>query len=196
MPRRVRPARVLAAAVLSGGLLAGCGLHDPGATYYGTTSPAVSKTAVNPTPTPERGGTTPAGATASQLAAGAASRSPGAALERYANLACSWTAADVAAREQQLVNDSLGQARANAQQALKELSADHTLAADQIVNRCQIVSIGRGTGPAKGQWVIVLTQSTAGSADFSGLPATLHVIYAATTRLAGGFVVSRWAAQD
>ncbi len=152
---------MLAAAVLSGGLLAGCGLHDPGAAYYSATTPAVSKAAVNPTPAPERGGTIPQSAKA-QLAANAASASPAAALKRYANLACDWTAANVAARQRQLVNDSLGQARANAQQALAELAADRTLAANSIVNRCQIVSLAAGAGPAKRQWVVVLEQSTAG----------------------------------
>jgi hypothetical protein len=194
-PRRSRQPGVLAAAVLTSGLLAGCGLHDPAAAYYGTTTSKSSKAAVNPTPAPERGGTIPQ-SDKPQLAVTAASASPAAALERYANLACNWTWANVAARQRQLVDESLGQARSNAQQALAELAADRTLAANSIVNRCQIVSLARGAGPAKGQWVLVLTQSTSGSADYSSLPATLHVIYAATAHESNGYTVTRWAAQD
>jgi len=186
---------VLAAAVLSGGLLAGCGLHDPGASYYGITRPAVSRTAVNPTPVPEREGTIPQSAKP-RLTADAASASTAAALKRYANLACNWTAANVAARQRQLVSDSFGQARANAEQALAEIAADRTLAANSIVNRCQIVSIAPGAGPANHQWVVVLEQSTTGAANYASLPATLHVVYAATTHQPGGFVVTRWSAQD
>jgi hypothetical protein len=185
--------------VLSGGLIAGCGLHDPAAGYYTTTTaPKASKTASDPTPALERGGTIPQSAKTqnSQLAATAASASPPAALKRYANLACNWTAGTVVARQRQLVEDSLGQARANARQALTELSADHTLAANSIVNRCQIISLAPGAGPAKGQWVIVLDQSTTGSSDYSSLPATLHVIYATTTRHNGGYVPSQWSAQN
>jgi hypothetical protein len=191
-PRR---AAALAAVVLSGGLLAGCGLHDPGAAYYSGTTRTVSKTAVNPTPAPERGGTIPQSAKP-QLAANAASASPAAALKRYANLACNWTAANVASRQQQLVTGSLGQARSNAQQAFAELSADHTLAADSIVNRCQIVSVAPGTGPARGRWVLVLKQSTSGGGEYANLPATLHVIYANARRQDGGYVATEWSAQN
>ncbi len=186
---------MLAAAVLSGGLLAGCGLHDPGATYYSAAAHPVSKAEVNPTPVPERGGTIPQSAKP-QLAADAASASPAAALKRYANLACNWTAANVAARQRRLVSDSLGQARANAQQALAELAADRTLAANSIVNRCQVVSIAPEAGPANHQWVVVLEQSTTGAANYASLPATLHVVYANTTHQPGGFLVSRWSAQN
>jgi hypothetical protein len=194
-PRRVRVGVLAATVALSGGLLAGCGLHDPGAAYYTTTTRKVSKAAVNPAPAPERGGTIPQSAKP-QLAANAASASPAAALERYAKLACNWTAANVASRQKQLVSDSLGQARSNAEQALAELSADHTLAANSIVNRCEIVSVARGAGPAKGRWVLVLKQSTNGSGDDVNLPATLHVIYADTNRRGGGPVVSEWSAQN
>jgi hypothetical protein len=193
--RRARAARPLAASVLIGGLLAGCGLTDPGAAYYSTTTSKSSKAAANPTPAPERGGTIPQ-SDKPQLAVTAASASPAAALERYANLACNWTWANVAARQRRLVDESLGQARSNAQQALAELAADRTLAANSIVNRCQIVSLACGAGPAKGQWVLVLTQSTSGSADYSSLPATRHVIYAATAHESNGYTVTRWAAQD
>lgn len=186
---------MLAAALLSGGLLAGCGLRDPAARYYSTTTAKTSKTAANPTPGPERGGTIPQSAKP-QLAATAAFTSPAAVLAHYATLECNWSWANVTARQRQLVDDSLGQARANAQQALAELSADHTLAASRIVNHCQIVSIGPGAGPARGQWVIVLEQSTSGGAGFSSLPVTLHVVYAAAIKQSHGYVVTRWAAQD
>jgi len=184
--------------MLSGGMLAGCGLHDPAAAYYTTTTPKTSKTASDATPAPERGGTIPQSAKTqnSQLAANAASASPPAALRHYAELACNWTAANVEARQRQLVDDSLGQARSNAQQALTELAADHTLAANAIVNRCQIISLAAGAGSAKGRWVIVLNQSTTGSGDYSDLPATLHVIYATTTRQHGGYLVTEWSAQN
>jgi hypothetical protein len=193
--RRARAARPLAASVLIGGLLAGCGLTDPGAAYYSTTTSKSSKAAVNPTPAPERGGTIPQ-SDKPQLAFTAASASPAAALERYANLACDWTWANVAARQRRLVDESFGQARSNARQTLAELAADRTLAANSIVNRCQIVSLAQGTGPAQGQWVLVLTQSTSGSAGYSSLPATLHVIYAATAHESNGYTVTRWAAQN
>jgi hypothetical protein len=194
-PRRARPASALAAAVLSAGLLAGCGLRDPAAGYYTTATTTASKTAVNPTPALERGGTIPQSAKP-KLAVNAASASPAAALERYANLACNWTAANVAVRQRKLVSISLGQARANAQQALAELSADQTLTTNDIVNRCQVVSIASGAGPAKGEWVVVLEQSTTGSAEYGSLPATLHVIFGATVRRKQGFLVTRWSAQN
>jgi hypothetical protein len=199
------PVLATLAAALLATALGGClNIHDPEAnnptttttTTATTTTSGAQRTAVNPTPVHERGGTIPAGARQAQstLAPTAATASPVAALERYASLWCNWTAATVLARQRELASISLGQARAQALQAAASLAADRTLADSGVANSGQVVAIAPSLSDA-GQWVVVTRERTTGQGDYQGLPATLHVTYAQLTHTPNGNVVSVWAPQ-
>jgi hypothetical protein len=189
----------IVAALIVAGELAGCaGIANP---YQ--TSGTVTRTTPSPTepapasagdPAPERGGTIPSGARAAQstLARGAASRSPEAALERYAELYVNWTAADVSTQQRELSSISLGEARAQALQAAASASGDTELLKSGVANSGQVVAITQGQGQAAGEWVLVTHEQTTGQGDYSGLPPTLHVIYAQLTHTPDGWIVTRW----
>lgn len=199
--------RILAA--LSAGVLAvtlaGClSITDPDATQpsSATTASASTDTATaastgNPVPAPERGGRIPSAArhAQTQLAHGAASSTPQAALARYASLWCNWTAATVIARQRRLAATSLGQARAQALAAAASLQGDATLAASHVANSGSVIAITPGLGAASGDWVIVTKETTSGEGDYAGLPATVHVTYAQLTDTSGGWVVTLWSPQ-
>jgi hypothetical protein len=197
--RPALPSLVTAAAIA----IAGCGITNP---YQPDTSstaspPAAGTSASRPAdqgdPAPERGGTIPPGAKAAQnqLPAGAGSPTPQAALERYANLYTNWTASNVLAVQRRLASISLGQARALALQAIASASHDRILSQSQVANSGQVMSIAPGQAGAAGQWVLVSSEHTSGQVDYSGLPPTLHVIYAQVTHTAQGWVVSEWQPQ-
>jgi hypothetical protein len=201
--KRPQPAHLLPALWLSASvLLGGCGLKNPYSPPPPT--PAKTKTTTSSTttqlgdPPGERGGTIPPDQTSRQtvLAAGAAMSSPRAALARYALLYTNWTAQNVVARQRQLASISLGQARAQARQAAASAARDPLLARSRVANTGQLVVIGQGHGPAAGQWVLVTSEQTTGTGTFAGLPATLHMIYAAVTHTAGGWVIFAWNPQD
>ena len=149
-------------AIVAAVALAGCGLTDPNqaALHNVSTSPAVTATTTAPAdagdPPGERGGTIPKSAQAAQdtLVRGAG-RTPGAALEHYAALYTNWTAGTIVAHQRQLADISLGQARAQALQAVATASGDHLLSADHVANSGHLVSIAPGQGGAAGQWVLV-----------------------------------------
>ena len=107
-----------------------------------------------------------------------------------------WTADTIVAHQRELADTSLGQARAQALQAVATASGDHLLAADHVVNSGHLVSIAPGQGGAAGQWVLVSTEHTTGQGDYAGLPPALHVIYAQLSRTSKGWVVTRWQSQS
>jgi hypothetical protein len=204
LPVRRRWART-ALAALAAGALGGCaGISDPYQSTGSTPTPTVASTSTmtahadSADPAPERGGTIPSSARAAQnkLAIGAASRSPEAALERYAELYVNWTAADVAARQRELAATSLGQAKAQALQAAASAARDTQLLKSRVANSGTVVAITRGRGPAAGEWVLVTREQTTGQGDYVGLPPTLHVIYAQLTDTANGWIVTRWQAEN
>jgi len=193
-----RRAAALLLCVLGAAALGGCGITDPYAgTRAATSTPTRSWTATvtNADPAPERSGTIPARAAQSRLSSGAAQPTPHAALQRYARLYVNWTAANVATVQRELAALAEGQARAQALQAAASYTRDQTLAQSGVANSGHLVAITPSiTTP--GQWVLVTSEQTTGKGDYSGLPPTLHVIYAQVTRTAKGWVVSEWAPQN
>jgi PBP1b-binding outer membrane lipoprotein LpoB len=182
----------------------GCGITDP---YRGTTphTPQTASSAATTTkttttaadaadPAPERGGTVPATAQATQhaLAADASAATAPAALARYGRLDINWQAATLAAQQRRLAALSVDQARAAALQAAASAARDPELTHSHVENHGQLLAITPGTGPASGRWVIVTTETTTGTGDYAGLPAALHVTYAQVTHTPSGWVVSQW----
>jgi hypothetical protein len=191
--------------VLAAGSIGGCaGISNPYQSTGTKRTPTVTSTSTTTAPPdsgdpgPERGGTIPSSARAAQnkLAIGAASRSPEAALERYAELYVNWTAADVAAQQRELAAISLGQAKAQALQAAASAARDTQLLKSRVANGGSVVAITRGRGPAAGEWVLVTREQTTGQGDYAGLPPTLHVLYAQLTDMANGWIVTRWQAEN
>ena len=184
----------LAAAAATAIALAGClSIHNPDNNPAASHSTTTAMTATNPTPAPERGGTIPRRAARAQhqLVAGAGAGTPTTALERFATVWSNWTAATVVAHQRQLAGISLGQARAQAEQAIASLEHDQTLARSQVANRGRVVAIAPALN-TPGQWVVVTSETTTGQGDYSGLPPTLHVTYAQLTHTKHGYVVSQW----
>src|SRR5262249_54418832 len=140
---RLVPFRLPAALAIAM-VLAGCGLSDPYAnqramstttsTRTAGTSTSTRGLARNADPPPERDGTIPAAAQASEnaLPAGAGSATPQGALERYANLYINWTATSVGRVQDELAAISVGQARAEALQAAAAYGHDSTLQQSQV----------------------------------------------------------------
>ena len=191
--------------VLAAGALGGCaGITNPYQSTGTTRTPTAASTSTTTAPAdsgdpaPERGGTIPSSARAAQtkLAIGAASRSPEAALERYAELYVNWTAANVAARQRELAAISVGQARAQALQAAASAAHDTQLLKSRVADGGTVVAITRGRGPAAGDWVLVAREQTTGQGDYAGLPPTLHVIYAQLAHTANGWIVTGWQAEN
>lgn len=203
MHRRHAPSILLAASAAVA--LAGCGLTDPytakqsSRSVPSSTSTSSTKSAVatDADPNPERGGTIPASAraTQSQLGPGAGEPSPESALERYARLYVNWSAPTVAADQRELAAISVDQARAQALQAATSYAHDHTLQQSGVANSGHVVAIASSI-TTLGQWVIVTSEQTTGKGDYAGLPPTLHVTYAQVTRTSSGWVVSVWAPQN
>lgn len=203
------PAAQMLIATLTAVTLAGCGITDP---YHSRSAAAASSSPTAPTttststrtpadagdPAAERGGRISSGAQAAQdrLAASAASATPRAAVQRYANLYVNWRADQLAARQRQLASISLGQARAQALQAAASTAKDPKLTNSHVANHGRLVSIAPGAGPANGQWVIVTTETTTGQGSYTGLPPTVHVTYATLKHRAGGWVISQWSPQS
>lgn len=195
-------------AVCAAGLLTGCGIGDPyqhpaattRATASASTSSSTTTTAAadSADPAPERGGTIPGPAQASQtrLEPGAASVTARAAVQRYAAVYVNWTAKTLVANQRKLAALSIGSARLQAEQAVASAATDTKLTADQVTNLGRLVSLSPGTGPATGKWVVVTSEKTVGQGDYQGLPPTVHVTYAAVTNTPRGWVISQWAPQN
>jgi hypothetical protein len=140
----------------------------------------------------------PGAAQAVQRAIGgdAAAPTPRAALVRYAALEINWRASTLVAQQHQLAAMSVDEARATALQAAAGAARDAELTRSQVANRGQIIAITPGQGPPGGRWVLVTTETTTGTGDYSALPAAIHVTYAQVTRTTNGWVVSQWSPQD
>lgn len=192
------------------GLLAtvtcGCGITNPYQSPQGkrpaAVSPAmISRSTTTPAdagdPPSERGGTIPAGTQAAQakLTASAASATPRAALERYASLYVNWQASNLVAHQRELASFSLGQARAQALQAAASASRDPQLTRSQVSNQGQLIAATAGAGAAAGEWVLVTRERTTGQGNYTGLPPTLHVIYAQLTHNPDGWLINQWKPQ-
>jgi hypothetical protein len=198
--RRLSLVAAVAALALLG---AGCGIRDPyNSPGSATTSTAAVTTgaaaAVTGDPAPERGGTIPAAAVAAQnrLSADAPTATAQAALQRYGTLYVNWDAANVLARQRQLAAMSVGEARAQAEQAAASIPRDTLLTRSHVANHGQVVAVAAGRGAQTGRWVVVTRESTTGTGSYAGLPPTSHVIYAQVARVAGGWVVSQWQPQS
>jgi hypothetical protein len=200
--------RILTAtlAIVAAVALAGCGLTDPNQAALRNVSTTPTASAQTSTtvaadshdPPGERGGTIPKNAQAAQgkLAAGAARATPSATVERYAALYMNWNAATVVAHQRELAAISLGQARAQALQAVAVASADHLLVQDRVANSGHLVSLAPGQGGATRQWVLVTSEHTTGQSDYARLPPALHIIYAQLTHTSKGWVITRWQSQS
>jgi hypothetical protein len=183
-------------------LVAGCGgaPHSPGSPLGRSIAPTrqpsrpASSSANAGDPPSERGGKIPPGARAAEqaVAAGVPLASARAALERYALLYVNWRAAQLPARELELARLSVGTARLRAEQTLAGRSGAAALAADDVANHGEVLSIAPGEGSASGDWVVVTQEQTTGSGAYAGLPPGPHVTLARVTRLQGGWVVSAW----
>ena len=180
--------------------LAGCGIANPYGRRSSTETATAPVTTSSPVrsrdPAPERGGRIPAAAARTQraLAAGAALPSEQAALDRYASLDSNWTAANVGHVQDELAAISLGQARAQAQQAAASYARDSTLQRSHVTNTGAVVAIAPSRVTA-GEWVIVTREQTIGRGEYAGLPPTLHVTYAQLVHVARGWIVDQWQSQ-
>ena len=153
-------------------------------------------TVTDPSEPPPATPTSPAhaGVTAAGSSAGAAA--PGQALRLYTRLYINWTAATIGVHQRQLAAISQGTARAAALQAAASYSRDPTLEHSRVANTGTVVSIAPGQGPQRGNWVIVTSEHTTGTGDYTGLPATAHVTYAHLTHTTHGWVIDQWSPQN
>jgi hypothetical protein len=182
---------------------AGCGITNPYQAHAPrpaatTTTHHTSTTAPDSgDPAAERGGTIPSVAHARQTALSprAGTATPQAALEHYARLETTWAAAELPARQRQLADISLGQARAAALQAAASAARDPELTRSHVTNIGQVIAITPGAGPAASHWVVVTRETTTGQGDYAGLPAAVHVTYAQVTHTPTGWVVNQWSPQ-
>jgi hypothetical protein len=192
-----------ALAVAAALMFGGCGITDP----YRSSSltpplrggdSGTSQAAQSGNPAPDGGGTISGRAHAGQgaPAGDAGSRTPQAAIERYASLYINWDAANLAAHQRELASISLGQARAQALQAAAGAARDPRLTGSHVANTGEVVSIGPGQGGAAGQWVLVTSERTSGQGDYSGLPPNPHVVFVRLMITSAGWVVSAWQPQD
>jgi hypothetical protein len=147
---------------------------------------------------PERGGTVPAGLASREdaPAASAGASSPEAALRRYALAYTNWQAGTLVAHERRLAALTVGPARLTALQTAAARGDAGELAAHRVQNTGTVLSIAPGQGAARGRWVIVTREQTAGTGAYAGVPLSLHVTLARVLGLGGGWVVDEWAPQD
>jgi hypothetical protein len=196
--------------LVAAAMLGGCGITNPyqqtrpaaqtqnsGTSAVSTAAPANDPSDPAPSgPDPANTSAPSAQAAQSQLAVNAASATPQAALKRYVVLYSNWTSSKIGVVQAHLAQISLGQARAQAQQAAASYSRDTILQHSNVTNHGAVVSIAPGRGPAHGRWVIVTSEHTDGQGDYSGLPPNLHVIYAHLAHNAKGWIVDQWLPQN
>lgn len=198
-------ARSLLAALLPAAVVAGCGITNPytpnhatttHAQHANTTAPVAAAKGTDPSEPPPSKTTTTAtsGVTAGNSASGA--EMPRQALRLYWRLYVNWTAKTIEARQRRLAALSQGTARAAALQAAASYSRDPELEHSHVANSGAIVSIAPGQGPQRGSWVIVTTEHTTGTGDYTGLPAAAHVTYAHLTHTPHGWVITQWSPQS
>ncbi len=184
--------------------IAGCGVSDPYQPHHPapsattasrlTASPtptsiaaggAASQPAAQPAPGEHDGPPTPQ----AHLAPGASSRTPQAALARFAQLYVNWSAGQLPQRARQLAALSTGQAHA---QALRLGDRGRVLERYQVTNSGTVVAIAAAQGAEQGRWAVVTNELTSGAGPYLGLPATSHVSWATLTRQQGGYVITGW----
>jgi len=198
------PRRLIVLPVFAAVALAGCGITDPythNPVQSSTVTSAVragatAGTVTDPSePAPSRPTTTAAsGVTAGTSTFGAAT--PRQALRLYARLYINWTATTIGAHQRQLAAISQGTARAAALQAAASYSRDPKLEHSRVANTGTVVSIAAGQGPERGHWVIVTSEHTTGTGDYTGLPAAAHITYAHLTHTPHGWVIDQWSPQN
>lgn len=210
----------LATSVLLALVVGGCGASQPSRSSPPSSSgPSISSTPANPPsvtqskhtpagipstavdthePPPERGGSIPPAAKRAQdtISAKALSSTPQQALARFAQLYVNWNASTVRAHQLALAAISVGAARLTSEQAAAHVQGNAAVGQDSISNSGQVVSIARGTGSARGSWVIVTQERTSGARRYRNLPAQLHVTYAQVIAAGGDWVVSSWQPQN
>jgi hypothetical protein len=184
--------------------LTGCGITDPYTHHAVHSSTATSArradattgTVTDPSEPPPATPTTTAasGVTASTSTSGAATARQ--ALRLYTRLYINWTATTIGAHQRQLAAMSQGTARAAALQAAASYSRDPELEHSRVANTGTVVSIAAGQGPERGGWVIVTSEHTTGTGDYTGLPAAAHVTYAHVTNTPHGWVIDQWSPQN
>jgi hypothetical protein len=194
----------LASALFASVALTGCGItdpytHDQPQPRPTTTSAPVSATTATVTdpsePAPSQPTTTAAtGVTAGTSSSGAAT--PRQALRLYTRLYINWTATTIGAHQRQLAAMSQGTARAAALQAAASYSRDPEFEHSRVANTGTVVSIAAGQGPERGGWVIVTSEHTTGTGDYTGLPPAAHVTYAHLTHTPYGWVINQWSPQN
>lgn len=194
----------LVSALFASVALAGCGITDPYSHHAVHSSTATSTpragattgTVTDPSePAPSEPTTTAdSGVTAGTSSPGAATARQ--ALRLYALLYINWTATTIAAHQRQLAAMSQGTARAAALQAAASYSRDPELEHSRVANTGTVVSSAAGQGPERGGWVIVTSEHTTGTGDYTGLPTAAHVTYAHLTRTPHGWVIDQWSPQN
>jgi hypothetical protein len=199
----IRRLHTLFALFAAGGLV-GCGIADPyahNAVRSSTTTSApravgTTATVTNPSePAPSRPSTTASGGVTADTSPSGAS-TPRQALRLYTRLYVNWTTMTIGAHQRQLAAISQGTARAAALQADASYSHDIELKNRRVANAGSIVSIAAGEGPERGRWVVVTSEHTTGSGDYTGLPASAHVTYAHLTHTPHGWVIDQWSPQN
>jgi hypothetical protein len=197
-PRRLIALPAFAVAVA----LAGCGITDPythhavhsSATTSAARAGARTGTVTDPSEPAEPTTTAAGGVTAGTSRSGAAT--PRQALRLYARLYINWTARTIGAHQRQLAAIAQGTARAAALQAAASYSRDPELEHSRVTNMGAIVSLAPGQGPKHDDWVIVTSERTTGTGDYTGLPAAAHVTYAHLTHTPNGWVIDQWSPQN
>jgi hypothetical protein len=145
-------------------------------------------------PPEERNGTVPEGQGSAENRArpGSLAASPQAALVRYAVAYTNWRARSLVAHERELAALGVGQARRAAEQTAVSQSAAVALATNHVQNTGIVLAIALGQGPARGRWVVVTQERTAGTGPYAGMPPSTQVIVARTRHFGGGWAVSEW----
>jgi hypothetical protein len=194
----------LVSAFFASAALAGCGITDPythhavprSTTTSAPRADATIGTVTDPSEPPPATPTTTAdsGVTAGTSPSAAATARQ--ALRLYTRLYINWTATTIGAHQRQLAAMSQGTARAAALQAAASYSRDPELEHSRVANTGTVVSIAAGQGPQRGDWVIVTSEHTTGTGDYTGLPAAAHVTYAHLTHTPHGWTVDQWLPQS
>jgi hypothetical protein len=174
---------VAACVVALGAAVTGCGGGSPPVNRAAAASPLAVAQRSHEYPAPRR---------PVQRARG--SRSPVAAIVRFAERYVNWTAADASARMLSLARDSVGQARSQMALTAAEVHADPTLRQGGIANRGTVEGVAPRRGHAN-QYVVVTREQTLASATaaYQGLAPAWHLTIATVTAEPGGrWVVSGW----
>jgi len=194
MRTTVRVLAALAAIVAVGG----CGISDPYTHGTTTTNPrhaspttaAAPAAAQNPGESPA-----PPPPTAQSQAPSAPAATAEQAIRQFALLYVNWTWRTLPTHLRQLAALGVGAARLAEQQAAAAEGRDSEIAATQVYNSGQIVSIAPSQ-TRSGEWVIVTREQTGGDAQYDGLQPSWHVTLATLVHLPSGYSISQWLPQN